>query len=255
MMINRLSAIFFTLLFLSCSSKPVMVDLPQSGNIDNLEKFFLRSETDSVKAGAVLEKYKIIQHLTHLRRMDTGGKKYYLLEKDYITKMINSVTEGIYLDYILINKHGDIIYTNRNEGLFGSNVNSGFEASPLYRCFMNRTGVYFGDVSFITPSSSVYSLYISSPVYVEGSFHGVLILQVDTKKISGILDNGTEIFSRDGIIRITPFDERIFSKYGEFEQLDVQSLDVNGVVYSGKSNDKHRFSKFVYKDINWILMK
>jgi hypothetical protein len=202
MMINRLSVIFLTLLFFSCSSQPVIVDAPQSGDIYKLEKFFLRSETDSVNAGAVLEKYKIIQHLTHLRRMDTGGKKYYLLEKDDITKMINSVTEGIYLDYILINKHGDIIYTNKNKSLFGSNVNSGFEASPLYKCFMNRTGVYFGDVSYITPSSSIFSLYISSPVYVEGNFHGVLILQVDTKKISGILDNGTEVFSRDGIIRV-----------------------------------------------------
>jgi hypothetical protein len=254
MKINRLSAFLFILLFLSCSSKPVIVDLPQSGNIDNLKKFFIRSEADSVKAGAVLEKYKIIQHLTHLRRMDSGGKKYYLLEKDDITKMINSVTEGIYLDYILINKHGDIIYTNKNESLFGSNVNSGFETSPLYKCFMNRTEVFFGDVSFITPSSSIYSLYISSPVYVEGSFHGVLILQVDTKKISGVLDNGTEIFSRDGIIRITPSDERIFSKYGEFDKLDMQSLDVNGVVYSGIKDEKLRFSKFVFKDINWILM-
>ncbi len=254
MKINRLSAILFTIFFLSCSSEPVKIDVPQSGNIKNLEKFFIRSESDSVKAGAVLEKYKIIQHLTHLRRMDSGGKKYYLLEKDDITKMINSVTEGIYLDYILINKHGDIIYTNNNESLFGLNVNIGFETSPLYKCFMNRTGVYFGDVSFITPSSSVYSLYISSPVYVEGNFHGVLILQVDTKKISGVLDSGTEVISRDGIIRITPFDNRIFSKYSDFELIDMPSLDLTGVFVPEKNEEKFRFSKFEFKDINWILM-
>jgi hypothetical protein len=255
MKINRFYAIIFTLLFLSCSTQPVKVDTPQSGDIDNLEKFFIRSEADSVKAGAVLEKYKIIQHLTHLRRMDSGGKKYYLLEKDDITKMINSVTEGIYLDYILINKHGDIIYTGKNESLFGSNVNSGFETSPLYNCFINRSGVYFGDVSYITPSSSIYSLYISSPVFVEGSFHGVLILQADTKKISDILGTGTEVFSRDGIIRVTSSEELIFSKSSGFKQLDMQVLDNTGVALYRHAGEKLRFSKFVFRDINWILME
>jgi len=264
MNINRLSAIIITILFLSCCSKPVIiekvkveevkVEIPESGDTVKLEKFFKRSELDAVKAGAVLEKYKIIQHLTHLRRMDSGGKKYYLLEKDDITKMINTVTEGIYLDYILINKNGDIIYTNRNEILFGTNINSGYDTSPLQKCFQNRTGVYFGDVSFITPSSVIYSLYVSTPVYVEGSFHGVLILQIETKKISDILEYETEIFSRDGIIRVTSTPEKVFSRYSGFERIDLQDLDNRGIIISEKTGEKIRFSKFLFKDINWILM-
>jgi len=255
MNINRFTAIILSVIFISCSSKPVIVEVPRSDDISKLENFFKRSELDSVRAGGVLEKYKIIQHLTHLRRMDSGGKKYYLLEKDDITRMINSVTEGIYLDYILINKNGDIIYTNKNETLFGTNVNSGYEESPLQKCFQNRSGVYFGEVAYITSSSNIYSLYISSPVYVEGSFHGVLILQVETKKISDILEDGTEIFSRDGVIRVTPFYERVFSRYAGFEQIDMQSLDSRGVIISNQAGEKFKFAKFVFKDINWVVVK
>lgn len=255
MNINRFIAIILSVFFISCSSEPVKVEVPKSDDISKLESFFKRSELDSIKAGGVLEKYKIIQHLTHLRRMDSGGKKYYLLEKDDITRMINSVTEGIYLDYILINKNGDIIYTNKNETLFGTNVNRGYEQSPLQKCYQNRSGVYFGDVAFIASSSNIYSLYVSSPVYVEGSFHGVLILQVETNKISDILENGTEIFSMDGIIRVTRNYERVFSRYAGFEQIDMQSLDSRGMIISNQTGEKLRFSKFVFKDINWIVMK
>lgn len=255
----RISLVLLVSVFISCGSQPVKVQPEKSENtklkdIDRLENFFRRSEKDSVNAGSVLEKYKIIQHLTHLRRMDSGGKKYYLLEKDDITRMINSVTEGIYLDYILINKHGDIVYTNRNEALFGSNISSGYEQSPLQKCFSSRTGIYFADVSYITPSSDIYSLYISSPVYVEGAFHGVLILQVDVKKISEMLDAGSEIFSRDGIIRVSSLMDRVFLQYPGYENIDLEAIDKNGYLLMNNNGGKIRYSKFNFKEISWILM-
>lgn len=250
----------FPVILLSYCTQPVKVEIvkpvevKKQSDVDALEKFFERSENDSIKAGNVLQKHNIIQHLTHLRKMDRGGKKYYLLEKDDITEMIKSVTEGIYLDYILINKDGDIVYTKKNDELFGINVNSGYDTSPVQKCFLKRSGVYFEDVSFINPSSKVYSLYISTPVYVEGNFHGVLVFQVDTKKICEILEPGTEIFSRDGIIRVTAFGDRIFSKFSGLQNIDMNSLDNNGVTSSVCTDGKIIFSKFNYKEINWILM-
>lgn len=252
--------LIFPVIFLSCSTEPVKVvtvkpvEVKKQSEVDILDAFFKRSENDSVKAGNVIQKHNIIQHLTHLRKMDRGGKKYYLLEKDDITEMIRSVTEGIYLDYILINKDGDIVYTKSNDTLFGINVNSSYNTPPVQKCFLKRSGVYFEDVSLINPASNVYSLYISTPVYIEGSFHGVLVFQVDTKKISEILNPGTEIFSRDGIIRITAAGDKIFSRYSGFQNIDMNSLDNNGVTSSVCSDGKIRFSKFSYKDINWILM-
>lgn len=273
MTISRFKIFLLIFICISCSTPPVIVEktkpveiitppeiiseppIIKSSETSNLEKFFKRSEKDSMKAGSVLQKHKIIQHLTHLRRMDSGGKKYYLLEKDDITRMINSVTEGIYLDYILINKYGDIIYTNRNEELFGVNINTGFDRSPLQKCFANRSGVFFEDVSFLAPSSRIYSLYLSTPVFVEERFHGVLILQIDIKKISELLDPGTEVFSRDGIIRVASLEERIFSRYSGLAVIKMNDLDANGATSYIFSDNKLKFTKFRFKEIDWILMK
>ncbi len=256
----------FSVIFFSCGTEKVKIyevkaEISKSEEIvkkedeaTRLEKFFKRSELDSSRAGLIIEKNKIIQHLTHLRKMDRGGKKYYLLEKDDITEMIRSVTAGIYLDYILINHNGDIIYTSRENGLFGTNVNSGYEETPLKKCFINRSGVYFEDFSFISSSSKVYSLYIATPIYVEGSFHGTLILQLEMKKLSGILEPETEIFSRDGIIRVTNSEERIFIKYSGFEKIDMNELNRDGVTYLYSATDKLKFSKFNFKGIDWILV-
>lgn len=240
---------------LSCGTPPAKVEVPKP-KIDNaarLENFFQRSEKDSVRAGSVIEKQRIIQHLTHLRKMDRGGKKFYLLEKDDITAMIRAVTEGVYLDYILINRHGDVVYTKKNDEIFGVNVNEGFEATPLKRCFISRKGVYFEDVSFITPASKVYSLYISNPVYVEGEYHGTLILQVEPGKISEILETGTEIFSRDGIFRVSYRADRIFSKYPVFEKIDFPGLDSGGVLTMAQPEGDIRLTRFRFREIDWVI--
>jgi len=250
--------ILLIIISISCSAPPekkVQVNKTEnfkSENLTRLQKFFKRSELDSIRAKKVIEKHRIIQHLSHLKKMDNGRKKYYLLEKDNITEMIKSVTEGIYIDYILINKHGEIVYTKNNEELFGSNVNDGFD-SPLKKCFLNRDNVFFEDVSFILPSSKVYCLQISSPVFVENNFHGILVLQVEIKKINEILDSGTEIFSRDGVIRVTPFSERIFLKYNGYDNIKITGLENNNSVFVNLPAGKIRFSGFNYKEITWIL--
>ena len=221
-------------------------------DVKNLEDFFKRSDNDALKAMEVIEKHRIIQHLTHLKRMNSGGRKYYLLEKDSITEMIRSVTEGIYLDYILINRHGDIIYSRSNDSLFGQDVNSGFESTPLKRCFsMRGAETYFDDVSTITPGSSVYSLFVSRPVYVEESFHGILILQVDIRKIAELLESETDIISREGIVRVTGNNTRILSHHTSFSRISPQA-ETGGFFREG-GNTVH-FIPFNFKNISWIVL-
>ena len=238
--------------FISCSAPPEKIQAVQSGNIIRLKSFFKRSEHDAIMAKNVIEKHRIIQHLSHLKKMDNGGTKYYLLEKDDITEMIRAVTEGIYMDYILINKNGEIIYTKNNNELFGSNINEDYD-SPLKKCFLNRENVFFEDVSFILPSSRIYCLQISSPVFIEGDFHGILVLQVEIKKINEILDSGTEIFSHDGTIRVTPFSDRIFLKYSGYENIQPTGITNNSTVYYNMPEGRIKFSGFNYREISWIL--
>ena len=246
--------LIFLIVLLSCVRENVIIEDVKLTEVDKLESFFKRSELDSIKACNVIKKHRIIQHLTHLRAMDSGGKKYYLLEKQYITEMINSVTEGIYSNYILINKIGDIVYSKNDDDLFGLNINKGYDSSPIKKCFSNKRDVYFEDITNAVPMSKSYSLFISSPVYVEEDFHGILILQIDVKKINELLETGTEILNRDGIFKVSSFEEKIFSKYSEFDKINIDSLDNNEEFLLNVQNEKLKFSKFSFRNINWILI-
>ena len=82
---------------------------------DVLADFFSRCEQDIERAGQVVVQEDIIKNLTHLHRMDSGGRKYYILERDAISRMIHSVTQDIYSDFIIINDNGTIIYTAHND--------------------------------------------------------------------------------------------------------------------------------------------
>ncbi len=242
----------------SCSAPPVKEEVKvavQDTNIPSLEKFFKRSEGDSIRAGQVIEKHNIVQQLTHLRLMDKGGKKYYLLERENITEMINAVTEGIYLDYVIINKHGDIIYTKKNDSLFGTNVNEGYEETPLKKCFSMRRGVYFEDISLITPGAKTYSLYVSSPVYVQQNFHGILVMLIDISKISEILEKNTDVVNSKGVIKITDDYSRINSMINENIGLNINDAVRDGAANMETSNEEIDLKTFNFNSISWILVK
>lgn len=246
----------------SCAAPPVKETVvedikkaPEDTNIPGLERFFKRSEGDSIRAGQVIEKHNIIQQLTHLRLMDKGGKKYYLLERENITEMINAVTEGIYLDYVIINKHGDIIYTKKNDSLFGTNVNEGYEDTPLKKCFSMRRGVYFEDISLITPASKTYSLYVSTPVYVQQNFHGILVMLIDISKISEILEKNTDVVNRDGLIKITDDYTKINSRINNETDFNFAEILRDGAAEIEKPCGIIDLKTFRFNSISWILLK
>ena len=231
---------FISLLLLSisaCSSRDIKVTEQKPDN-SPLMQFFIRSEEDSIRASNVIEKHNIIEQLTHLKRMNNGGKKFYLLEKENITEMINSVTEGIYLDYFLINKYGEIIYTNNTDSLFASNVNEGFEGTPLRNCFLQKNSVHFEDISKLATGFRTYSLYVSHPVYKNGIYHGTIVLQIDIEIVNEVLEEGSVVINTEGLIKIAENSSKINSRVEEN--------------YLTKEEDKSFFS---YKGISWIIIK
>ncbi len=229
---------------------------PAEVNIDltGLEKFFKMTEDDANRAVAVVEKDNLVLNLSHLKAMNTGGKKYYLLEKENITNMINAVTAGIYIDYILINKSGDVIYTRKNEEIFGDNINKGYENSPLRKCFYSRDGVHFEDVSVMTTASNILGLYVSVPVKLEGEYQGTLILQIDISVINRLFDESTDIMSREGVIRVAYDRKRVLSKYPPFGEIDMVSLD-RDKKWSSTTDSRMNYSLFNYRNISWIIAK
>ena len=241
---------------LACSAPPVKnIEPAADNNVTTLEKFFQRSESDTARAGAVIQKHNIIQQLTHLKLMDRGGTKFYLLERENITEMINAVTEGIYLDYILINRHGDIIYTKSNDSIFGTNVNEGYEATPLRNCFANRGEIYFEDVSLITPASKTYSLYVSSPVYVQNSFHGILVMQIDISKVHELLEKETDVINREGLIKVASDSARINSQIGNYSDFNLSEIKETGSSRINAAGEELSLKAFNFRSISWIIVK
>jgi len=246
--------IISAVVFLSCASPEKQVSIPPvMFDLSTLEGFFKTAESDAVKAKQVVEKDKIIFNLTHLKLMNTGGRKYYLLERENITEMINAVTEGIYLDYILINRSGDIIYTRIDDSIFGSNINKGFEDTSLRRCYLSREMVHFEDVSAMSTASSILGLYVSVPIISEEGFQGTLILQIDIDRINRLFDEKTDIISREGLIRVTADRTRILSQYYGFKAIDIPSLDRDSSWSDDSSGSRTDYSVFKYKNISWII--
>jgi hypothetical protein len=56
-----------------------------------LAGFFSLCARDASSAARVVEKHDIVKMLSHFLRMDGGGKKYYLLEREHISEMILAV--------------------------------------------------------------------------------------------------------------------------------------------------------------------
>lgn len=251
--------IISAMVLMSCASPEKQVNQPviikPAFDLSTLEGFFKTTEADALRAKQVVEKNKIIFNLTHLKLMNTGGRKYYLLERENITEMINAVTEGIYLDYILINRSGDIIYTRTDENIFGSNINTGFEDTPIRKCYTSRDAVHFEDVSAMTTASSILGLYVSVPIVSEDGFQGTLILQIDIDRINHFFDEKTDIISREGLIRVTADRKRILSQYYGFTAIDIPSLDRDSSWSDNSSGARTDYSIFKYKNISWIIAR
>jgi len=241
----------FMALNASCSVKkeaPVKQELsPLDGK---LAAFFHLCAKDAGSGAKVVQKHDIVKMLTHFLRMDGGGKKYYLLEREHISEMIFAVTEGLYSDFILINKHGVVVYSRENDDIFGKNVRTALSDSPLARCFAQQDReLHVEDVAFFPPGSGRYGIFISSRIVVENSFHGIFILQTGIEKIEGYLDGKTEILDYEGRYRISPRRELIMTEHPLFKRMEPGKAGV--VSADGKFYEYHPFE---FSGIRWLIV-
>ncbi len=127
----------------------------------------------------IINEYDLIATLGHLQRMNDGGSKYYLLEKESISAMIRSTARETYHDLILVNSSGTVLYTMQNETLFAKNLQRFNPESPLYLCFSSSMkGRVHTEKSRALASASGVITYLSTPVTSGDSVQGVLIFQI-----------------------------------------------------------------------------
>ncbi len=239
------------LLMLSCSHEQKKAPPSVSTDTaDSLTRFFNMCRSDLEKAKTVILENDLIKNLSHLQYMNYGGQKYYLLERESLTRMIQSVTEGVYTDYIIIAKNGTVIYTMMNDDVFSKNVLSNFRSTALSSCYENRNDdIHIEDVSTIDPKNAIHSIFISTKIKGGDTFPGIFILQVDISKIR-------ERIPRDAFI------VGVDKKYKIFENTDMiatpfPNADLIDFTAVGKKLKAEKFTYTIYKyaDLTWAILE
>ena len=247
--------IFLIITMIGCKEQVRKQPQAVTPEIGELTGFFSICKTDIKKAVKIVSDYKMVANLTHLRRMDTGGKKYYILERDNLTEMIMAVTEGTYSDLILINKSGFIIYTMKNNDLFGKHVKHHYKDTSLLNCF-NRSmnGFHIEDVSMFPDENGQPSVLVAYPDIGENQVRGVFIIQIDTEIISSILKNESIVIGTDGKYRIDKNPDNLYKPYLYFNKIDTEKLKAQQKFQFKNEGKIYTCYPFSYNILDWIII-
>lgn len=253
---NALCAICIALVSATCAGRDASMRRETTAiRPDSLVNFFRVCEQDSKNAIAVIVNRDITKNLTHLQRMDGGGRKYYLLEREAITEMIRAVTSGLYDDFILINRHGVVVYTMADDALFAKSVPASFKGTALQECFEKTgTDLYLSDTGPSPGASERPVLYAAGRVVRDGEFHGVFLLQVRAERIARLIAENESIVSRAGIVRISRNGIPVDAPYPDFERIAPATLVEARSHRLTLPRAVLSYYPFTYKNLSWIII-
>jgi len=250
--------LIFIVIILNCTTKQIPEN-PQpfiNTDSDDLTRFFNICYTDIYKAMNVIADNKMIGMLTHLKKMDMEGRKYYLLERENLTKIIKSVTEGSYSDLILINSSGVIIYTMMNDDIFGKSIKSHLKDTALNRCFSKSSeiGFHIEDISMFPPKTKNPKLFVSLPDKRDDSVKGVFIIQIDVEIINSLFKKIPAIIGKDGNYRIDKNIDNISKPYNSFNKIDIENITKIKKQTIIIENKNYIYYPFNFNSISWIII-
>ena len=231
------------LIFSLSSCKTIIPPKKIISRVDPVTQFFNNCISDLNSAAKVIVKKDMVKNLTHLQKMNSGGRHFYLLERESATNMINSAINQRYYDYIIINRHGNVIYTMYNNELFNENVKGKLKMTPYSNCYHNKDKAV--NIIDIKPSQKGNFLYFSKKVNGGNSFPGIFILKIDIKHLKKYLkDTGRniEIVGMDGLYRISKDDTQPLTLYNGKIKLSPKGL-LKGTF------------QFKYDSINWYVLE
>lgn len=246
-------------ILLNCSCCAIRVNEKDTtvckGNPDSLVNFFRVCERDMKNSIEIISKRDLIKTLTHFQRFNPGGKKYYLLERESLSAMIQSATRGLYEDFILMNKHGVVVYTRTNDSIFAQSTKGALKSTPLHDCFTNATKeIYIRDISQAPSISDNFSLFIASKVYRGDSYQGVFILQVAINKIEKLINQDSFILDYLGNFKVSKNRHMIFNQFPYFKRIKIYSENSEGVRQQMTEDKKYSYYTFNYKNLSWIIV-
>lgn len=250
----RYIAIFCMLFAGSCTTGPALIGTdPAGGDADRLLKFLRLCEKDLRSAKKIVADNNIVNNLSHLQRMNAGGSKYYILEKENITKLIKSVTEGIYADFILINSKGTVIYTRSNDLIFSKNVRTSLAETPLHRCCeLGKEEVHFEDISQLSKTAMERSFFPAISIDGDELSSGTFILQIDMPAIRAMIGSGTQILNIEGMTLVPPHPDEQVSRHPEFNEIKKLCERDDGSRVLTENGIYCRMLR--YRDLTWFII-
>lgn len=239
-------------LSISCATLPP----PRHNALPALEAFFHRCEQDLESAMRVIIERDMIKTLSHLQRMDGGGRKYYLLERESITALILSVTEGVYADFVLTDNRGTVVYTGANNAIFARNVASMRENALVPALHLpGGAGVRITGPGEIAGSRGARYLAVSSPVSGGDTMPGTFALLVDAERIAELAGSDTAVLDSRGYYITAGKSGIINTRHPAFETIDLGGPD--GPDHGRLVGPDGRYAPyriFRYRNLLWVLL-
>jgi len=244
-------AVISCLLLASCAT------FHGTGSIDivSLKSLFRVCESDLGNARKVIVEHDLVKNLWHLQRMDKGGSKYYLLEREGITAMIKAVTEGVYDDFILVSSNGTVVYTMNDNSLFARSVRS--VSGALAACHAERgPGPFVATVPPLHRDGSGPFLAVSSRVSGGNTMPGTFILLVDMEKVRKMVGERSCIIGQNGAYETACSGAETSTPYPDFDRIDLtgpsDGLAARRFTRSDGGSAEYRL--FRYANLLWVFI-
>ncbi|MEA1916143.1 MAG: methyl-accepting chemotaxis protein [Campylobacterota bacterium] len=98
---------------------------------------------------------------------------------------------GYYDVFVICASHGHVMYTQAKESDYGENLNSGIlkdsGLGEVYKRVKELKRAVFVDMKPYAPSANAPAMFLGTPVYIDGEFKSVLVLQISDTAISNIM--------------------------------------------------------------------
>ncbi len=254
---KHILSIFLLASMLSCSSAPGSTDLSSINTYSQfIISFFDRYMEDLKRAEGVVKKNDMIQNLSHLQRMNTGGKRYYLLERKSLTALLQSITIEQYYDIILTDRGGRVLYTMHNDSLFNTVLSRQDEISPLLRCYKNgiKGNIFIHEPAEYSRLSSSILLFIAYPVTIESEPAGLLIAVIKNDLLVASKPRDLLVLNHSGNLAVTAHLKDLGQSIIPENVMPVElQEDTNFNISYNKKN--YHFEPVTYKNIKWLITR
>ncbi len=214
-------------------------------------RFFIQCESDIIRSSDLIAKRELVLSLSHLNRMNAGGRRYYLLEKENITEMLNKLSSYQYRECYIINSKGIIIYTMKNDELLGKPVRAAtMQVQTAFKKGINgEQSVEDVNTESLAPAS--YDLHFGCPVFDREQIAGVIVSAVSIEHLVKQFPKEVCIVSSDGDYRYKNFSDNDFISKDIFVQ---KKIEIDKVSPSVLSSGGITYMPFSYKTIHWCII-